>query len=74
MKSNKKSSKGLKGVFSAALIPVAFIISVLVYKFVLGDGANFIGGNNANLPLPGNYYGVVILKGVLLCLLIITCY
>jgi len=70
MKSNKKSSKGLKGVFSAALIPVAFIISVLVYKFVLGDGANFIGGNNANLPLPGNYYGVVYKGGIIVPIII----
>lgn len=70
MKSNKNSSKGLKGVFSVAVIPVSLLISILVYVFVFGDGANFVGGDNANLPLPNNYYGIIYKGGVIVPVII----
>jgi len=70
MKSNKNLSKSLKGGFSAAVIPVALISAILVYKFVFGDGANFVGGNNENVPLPGNYYGTIYKGGPIVPLII----
>lgn len=74
MESNKKSSKGLKGVFSTAVIPVALLAAILVYQFVFGDGSNFVGGNNANIPIPGNYYGIIYKGGpivpIIICLLL----
>lgn len=70
MKSNKNSVKGLKGVFSTAVIPTAFVVSVLVYMFVFGDGSNFVGGNNANVPLPGNYYGIIYKGGPIVPIII----
>ena len=59
-----------------AVIPVTFVTSVLIYVYVFGAGSNFIGGSNANLPLPGNYYGIIYKGGVivplLLCMLLTT--
>lgn len=34
--------------FAAIVIPLAFIVSILIFIFVLGNGANFQGGDNAN--------------------------
>lgn len=48
-----------------AVIPVTFGAAVLVYVYVFGAGSNFIGGSNANLPLPGNYYGMMYKGGVI---------
>lgn len=59
MKSNKKTSKEFDGVFSMAVIPVSLIAAIFVYLFVFGSGSNFVGGNNANVPLPGNFYGII---------------
>lgn len=46
-------------VFASIVIPIALIACVLIYLFVLGNPANFEGGNTENHPLPGNYLGVV---------------
>ncbi len=70
MKSNKKSSKSFKASFSTAIIPVSLLAAILVYVFVFGDGANFIGGNNANQPLPGNYYGIIYKGGQIVPIII----
>lgn len=68
----------VKTMFAGIVIPTAFIVSVIVYTFILGNGSNFEGGNNVNNPLPGNYFGVVYKGGVIvpvimtLLLLVIT--
>ena len=28
------------------VIPLLFVVSILIYKFVFGDGSHFEGGNN----------------------------
>ena len=66
----KSSGGGLKSIFSALVIVIAVIVSILVYIFVLGDGSHFEGGDNANHPLPGDYLGVVYKGGVIVPLLI----
>ena len=74
MKSNKSLSRSLKGGFSIAVIPVALVVAILVYLFVFGAGSNFVGGNNANVPIPGNYYGIIYKGGpivpIIICLLL----
>ncbi|WP_022825413.1 MotA/TolQ/ExbB proton channel family protein [Hymenobacter norwichensis] len=45
--------------FAAIVIPLAIVVSIIIYMFVLGNGGNFVGGNNANAALPGNYLGIV---------------
>ncbi|MBC6610185.1 MotA/TolQ/ExbB proton channel family protein [Hymenobacter sp. BT507] len=51
--------------FAAIVIPLAFVVAVVIYRFVLGNPSNFQGGNNENLPLPGNYMGTVYAGGVI---------
>ncbi len=46
-------------IFSAAVIPVALIIAILVYLNVMGNPANFMGNNPKNLPVPGNFLGTI---------------
>lgn len=70
MKSSKNSSKGMKGSFATAVIPVTLVAATLVYVFVFGDGSNFVGGSNANVPLPGNYFGIIYKGGVIVPVII----
>jgi biopolymer transport protein ExbB len=49
----------LKNFFAGITIVVILIIAHLIYHLILGNGANFEGGNNENHPLPGNYLGIV---------------
>lgn len=56
---NQKGGSPLKSMFAAIVIPVCLIVSILVYKFVLGAPSNFKGNNPENLPLPGNYLGMM---------------
>ena len=62
--------------FAAIVIPLAFVVAILIFLFVLGNNSNFQGGNNENLPLPGNYLGTVYKGGpvvpVLLTLLLLV--
>ena len=70
-------SSGGASLFSVLVIILAFIVSVVLYKFVLGDASHFQGGNNENNPNPGDYLGVVykggfivpILMTMLLCVI-----
>jgi len=56
--------------FAAIVIPLAFVVSIIVYLFVFGNGSNFVGNDNANNPLPGNYLGVVYKGGPIVPLLL----
>ncbi|MGV3560995.1 MotA/TolQ/ExbB proton channel family protein [Larkinella arboricola] len=66
----KKKSSGLNPVF---VIPILFAIAVAVYMFIFGDGSHFVGGSNENLPLEGDYFGVVY-KGGPIVPLLFTCF
>lgn len=63
----KKSS--VNPAFAIIVIPVAIIVSILIYKFILGASSNFIEGNPENNPLPGNYLGIIYKGGVIVPLL-----
>lgn len=58
-------SSGGASLFSILVIVLAFIISVLVYKFVFGAPNHFQGGDSKNNPLPGDYLGIVYKGGVI---------
>jgi len=57
-------------IFASIVIPVAIIVSILIYMFILGNPANFEGGDPNNHPLPGNYLGVVYKGGIIVPMLI----
>jgi len=63
----KKKSGGIP---SGLIILVLFVIAILIYLFVFGNPANFEGGDNANEPLPGNYFGIVFKGGPIVPILL----
>jgi biopolymer transport protein ExbB len=66
--------KSFKNLFSASVIPVALVVGILVYMFIMGNPSNFQGNDPANSPVPGNYLGVIYKGGfivpILMCLLL----
>lgn len=56
--------------FATIVIPLAIIVGIVIYIFVLGNAANFEGGDNANHPLPGNYLGIVYKGGFVVPILL----
>ena len=59
----ESSSKG-GNIFSVVVIVGCIVVGVLVWKFIMGNGANFEGGVNTGHPLPGNYQAMVYKGGV----------
>jgi len=77
MKQNSKSKKrGFKLSFAMLVIPVALVVAIIVYQFVMGNPANFQGNSSENAALPGNYYGIIYKGGyivpILMTLLLIV--
>jgi biopolymer transport protein ExbB len=65
--------KNVKTAFAAIVIPVALIISIIIYKFVLGAPTNFIEGNPDGEPIKfgvGGYLGTIYKGGVIVPILI----
>ncbi|RZK23565.1 MAG: MotA/TolQ/ExbB proton channel family protein [Hymenobacter sp.] len=58
-------SSGGASLFSVIVIIAAFILSQLIFNFVLGDGSRFKGGVNTNDPLPGDYLATMYKGGVI---------
>ncbi len=61
----KAESSSGASLFSVGVILVAFIVSIILYKFVLGASSHFLGGNPENNPKPGDYLGIVYKGGVI---------
>ncbi|WP_138994957.1 MULTISPECIES: MotA/TolQ/ExbB proton channel family protein [unclassified Larkinella] len=66
----KKKSSGLNPVF---VIPILFAIALSTYMFVFGDASHFQGGNNENLPIDGDYFGIIY-KGGSIVPILFTCF
>ncbi|MEI6766333.1 MAG: MotA/TolQ/ExbB proton channel family protein [Bacteroidota bacterium] len=75
---SKKNGQGqslastLASVFASGAILIAFIVSVIVYKYVMGNPVNFEGLNPEGHPLPGNYLAMIY-KGGFIVPLLMTC-
>ena len=70
MANSKPTNKSVNPVFTYSVIPVALVLSILLFKFVLGNPSNFIESNPENNPLPGNYLGIIYKGGVIVPILI----
>ncbi|MGV9004633.1 MotA/TolQ/ExbB proton channel family protein [Flavobacterium sp.] len=55
----KESSSRGGSIFSAIVIVGCIVVGALVWRFIMGDGANFEGGVNTGQPVQGNYLGMV---------------
>src|SRR5689334_22157749 len=65
--------KNIKTVFAALVIILAVVVAIVVYKFVLGNPANFIEGNTDGEPVKegvGSYLGVIYKGGIIVPILI----
>ncbi|HYG03801.1 MAG TPA: MotA/TolQ/ExbB proton channel family protein [Chryseosolibacter sp.] len=75
-KNSSSLGDSLKSSFAAIVIPLEIIIAFIIYLYVLGNPANFEGGDPNNHPLPGNWMGVIykgkIVVAILIALLMIT--
>jgi len=55
----KAGSSSFSALFASILIPVALVIGILVFKFILGNPENFENNDPAGHPHPGNYLGMM---------------
>ncbi len=61
-KKNEQSGsffKAISSVFASFAIVVALIVALLIFYLVMGNPANFEGGNPDGSPLPGNYLAML---------------
>lgn len=65
---NNAGSK-ISSIFAGAAIVVCLIVGHLIFHLIMGNGANFEGGDNMNHPLPGNYLGIVYKGGFIVPIL-----
>jgi biopolymer transport protein ExbB len=63
---NAKKSGGIP---AGILMLLIFVAAVLIYMFILGDGSHFQGGDNANEPIGGDYFGMVYKGGIIVPIL-----
>lgn len=75
-KSGSSLGDSLKSTFAAIVIPLELILAFVIYYKVLGNPANFEGGDPNNHPLPGNWLGIIykgrVVVAILIALLMIT--
>ena len=62
----------LQNVFATSAILIAFIVSYILFKQIMGDSANFEGGNPAGRALQGNILGTIY-KGGMVVPVLMTC-
>lgn len=67
--SQNKSGSGIQGMLAAIVIPAALVLCYLIFKFVLGNPANFQDNNPELNPLPGNYLGIIYKGGIVVPML-----
>jgi len=76
----KESSSNGGSMFSGIVIVLCILVGILIWKFVMGAGSNFEGGDNTGHPLPGNYLAMVykggkivpVLMGLLLMVVVFS--
>ena len=61
----EKSSNNGGDIFSGLVIAACILVGWLVWKFVMGNPANFEGNNPEGHPLPGNYLAMVYKGGAI---------
>lgn len=67
------ATKSSGGIPAGIIMILIFAISVCIYLFFFGNGSHFEGGDNANDPLPGDYFGMVY-KGGPVVPVLLTCF
>lgn len=70
--SNKGQSlkEALSSIFATSVIVLALAVAIVIYKFVMGNPANFEGGNINGHAIQGNYLGMIYKGGPIVPILI----
>jgi biopolymer transport protein ExbB len=69
----KEEKNGLSSIFASITIPLCLVVGILIYKFVMGNPANFEGGDPANHPIQegaGQVLGLVYKGGFIVPILL----
>ena len=61
---------GMSGIFPYIVIPILLLIAIAIFKFVLGNPANFADNDPTKDPLPGNFMGQMYKGGFMVPILI----
>ncbi|MBK0404414.1 MotA/TolQ/ExbB proton channel family protein [Adhaeribacter sp. BT258] len=56
--------------FATLAIPISILAAIVIHIFILGNPANFEGGDPNNHPLPGNVLGIIYKGGFIVPILI----
>ena len=67
---NKEGGSNGGDMFSGIVIVLCIAVGVLIWRFVMGNGANFVGGVNTGEPLQGNYLAMVYKGGPIVPILL----
>ncbi len=71
--SSQKSGSSFSSIFPYIAVPVALLVGVLIFMFVLGNPANFEGGDpHLGHPIDGNIFGTIYKGGFIVPFLIAT--
>ncbi len=65
----KELFRNFRNVFAASVIPVALVVSILIFLKIMGNPSNFQGNDPANAPIPGNYLGIIYKGGLIVPIL-----
>ena len=69
----KSEKNGLSSIFTSLTIPLCIVVGIVIYKFVMGNPANFEGGDPANHPISegaGQVLGLVYKGGFIVPILL----
>lgn len=70
VKPDKAANSGkFSTMFASILIPVAIVVGILVFMFILGNPDNFENNDPSGHPKPGNYLGMMYKGGYLVPIL-----
>ena len=69
-KVNKEGGSNGGDMFSGIVIVLCVVVGWIIWKFVMGNGANFVGGVNTGDPLQGNYLAMVYKGGPIVPILL----
>jgi biopolymer transport protein ExbB len=65
-----KTSNKASNLFAGSTIIICLVVGYLIWQYVMGNPANFQGGDNHNMPLEGNILGMIYKGGFIVpCLM-----
>lgn len=69
MSNTSKTSGGFSALISSITIVIALIIGIIIYKFIMGNPANFVDHDPTKEPVEGNVLGIVYKGGFIVPML-----